>query len=124
MASKKKPKVLKDLKDIPSATKRPKQTDMPLKGEGVETVTDKQLIQLGDEFIDVRDNKAVLATKLKETETKILDRMDILGIKEFRFSDQIVTSKTGARHVKVKTVKVECEEPESSAEPDLGEEQK
>jgi hypothetical protein len=114
MATKKKDKtkvVGKSLADIPAEVapkpKRPKQTEIPLKGEGVEGITDETLIALGDEFITIRDKKATLATELKETETKILDRMEKLKIQTFRFSDQLMSLKTGATHVKVKTIKVD-----------------
>lgn len=103
--------VAKDLKDIPSEPtskpKRPKQTEIPLKGAGVESVSDKDLIAMGDKFIEIRDSKAMLATQLKETEVKILERMAILGIQTFRFGDQLLSQKTGVTHVKVKTIKVD-----------------
>ena len=119
---KKKPTTLKSLADIPTPKpKRAKQVEMPLKGDGVEPVTDDLLIQLGDEFVDIRDKKATLATELKATETKILDRMDELKIAVFRFSDQIVTAKTGARHVKIKTVKLDAAKPDDGDS--LGEQQ-
>lgn len=94
---------------------RPKQNEMPLDGAGVEPVKDKKLIALGDQFIEIRDEKATLATKLTETEAKIIDRMGELGLKAFRFSDQIVTIKDGARHVRVKTVKVENQSGDEAA---------
>lgn len=91
----------------PKPSKRPKQLEAPLTGPGVETMTDKKLIALGDEFIDLRDQKAVLATQLSDTEKNILARMDELGVQVFRFGDQEIKAKAGARHVKIKTVKVE-----------------
>lgn len=80
---------------------------MPLKGAGVEVVTDKKLIALGDTFIESRDAKAALATKMTETEAMILARMGELKLTVFRFGDQIVTAKTGSTHIKIKTVKVD-----------------
>lgn len=94
---------------------------MPLKGEGVEIITDKKLIALGDDFIDTRDQKAELAEKLTGLKKNILARMDEIGVKVFRFSDQIITAKAGARHVKIKTVKV-TEDSESGDENKLGKE--
>lgn len=109
---KNKPKtVAKALADIPSEpepkSKRPKQTEIPLKGEGVEAVTDEALIAMGDEFITIRDKKATLATELKQCEANILERMEKLKIQTFRFSDQLMSIKNGATHVKIKTIKVD-----------------
>lgn len=87
--------------------KRPKQDEIPLKGTGVEITTDKKLIELGDKFIDQRDEKATLTTELGKTETAILDRMAILGLERFRFGDQLAVLSTGRKHVKIKTVKNE-----------------
>jgi hypothetical protein len=98
------------------STERPKQTEIPIEGPGVATVTDKKLIALGDAFIDLRDQKAALATELGDTEKNILARMDELGIKIFRFGDQEMKAKDGARHVKVKTINVEGEAPEDVTE--------
>lgn len=129
---KKKPEVVKSLQDIATdekgkittaeaVNKRAKQEEMPLKGTGVEVVTDKKLIALGDTFIESRDAKAELATKMTETEAMILNRMDELKLKVFRFGDQIVTAKTGSTHIKIKTVKAEGQDGEG--EGPLGEEQ-
>jgi hypothetical protein len=88
--------------------KRPKAQDLPnMVGDGVGLKKDKQLEALGDRFIEVRDEKAELATELGKLETQILDRMTVLGMSEFRFGDQIMVQKTGKTHVKIKTVKVE-----------------
>ena len=78
-------------------------------GAGVGITTDKKLISLGDKFVEVRDSKAELATELTGIETKIIDRMRELKLRNFRFSDQLVTIKPGAEHIKIKTVKVEQE---------------
>lgn len=130
---KKKTNTVKNLKDIPTETgaaaepppqgkkAKVKQVEMPLKGEGVEIITDKKLIMFGDDFIDTRDEKAKLAEKLTGLEKNILERMDEIGVKVFRFSDQIVTAKVGARHVKIKTVKV-TGDSDSGDENKLGEE--
>ena len=87
--------------------KRAKQNEMPLKGEGVEVTTDKKLIALGDEFIDLRDSKAETTTKMTKTEKDILERMKILNLQQFRFGDQLAVLSTGKQHIKIKTVKVE-----------------
>lgn len=89
---------------------RPKQNEMPLKGEGVEVTTDKKLIQLADQFVELRDKKADLATSITATEVKILDRMVELKIASFRFADQLVLLTTGKNHVKIKTVQVESDD--------------
>lgn len=57
-----------------------------------------------------------MATKLTALETKMLDRMAVLGLTEYRFGDQIMYQKQGKTHVKVKTVKVEGAEPEEGGE--------
>lgn len=111
MARKKKRTVA--LAEIPEETatvktsKRPKQNEMPLKGYGVEIITDKTLIELGDKFIDIRDTKAELVTQFTKTEGAILDRMAILGLERFRFGDQLAVLSTGKKHIKIKTVKNE-----------------
>lgn len=85
---------------------RPKQPDLP----GAERVTDKKLENLADDYVDTRDQKADLAAELTAIETKILDRMRELGLRNFRFADKIMEIKDGKNHVKVKTVKVEGED--------------
>lgn len=90
---------------------RPKAQDLPgVEGEGVAPIKDKKLEQLGDEFIEIRDKKAELATELTGIETKILDRMREKGIEVFRFGDQEMKLKPGKTHVKVKTIKSEPED--------------
>ena len=87
--------------------KRPKQNEMPIKGDGVEVTTDKELIAMGDKFIDQRDAKAQLTTELTKTEADILKRMAVLNLQRFRFGDQLAVLSTGKQHVKIKTVKNE-----------------
>lgn len=113
-------KVVKDLKDIPTP-KRPKQSVIPLEGKGVAEVIDKKLTTLADDYMDTRDQKATLATKLNELEKKMLDRMGELGITKYRFSDQLLERKDGAVHVKIKTVKVEGEKPDDKSLGDVQE---
>ena len=91
-------------------TPRPKVQDLPgVDGPGVGQKKDKKLEELGDKFIDVRDEKAELATELTKLEALILDRMTVLGMDEFRFGDQIMVQKKGKTHVKIKTVKVDAD---------------
>lgn len=78
-----------------------------MEGAGVAPLKDKKLDGLCDQFIDIRDQKAELAEGLTAAETKILDRMNELGITVHRFSDQIATIKTGKNHIKIKTIKGE-----------------
>jgi hypothetical protein len=87
---------------------RPKTKDLPgIEGPGVGQTADKKLDKLGDEFIDVRDQKAKLAEQLTGIETKAAERMGELGITRYRFSDQEMFLKPGKTHIKVKTVKNE-----------------
>lgn len=96
----------------PLKNKRPKQEELDVTGPGVEVCKDKKLIALGDEYIDTRDEKAALATKLTELDASMQTRMAEIGVEVFRFSDQIVTLKKGATHVKIKTVKASTVEEE------------
>lgn len=119
-----KPKTVgKGLASIP-APKRPKTQELGLKGEGVEKKEDKQLTEWGDDFIDKRDAKATLVTELKALETKMLERMAVLGVTEYRFGDQILVQKKGATHVKIKAVKMDkAAEAAAGGEGNLGEAQ-
>lgn len=76
-----------------------------MEGKGVAPVKDKKLDNLCDEFVDLRDQRAKITEKLRETEIKILDRMSEIGITKHRFADQIAEIKEGKDHVKCKTVK-------------------
>lgn len=78
-----------------------------MEGAGVAPVKDKKLDALCDQFIELRDQKSELAEGLTAVETKILDRMNELGITVHRFSDQIASIKAGKNHVKIKTVKAD-----------------
>lgn len=90
---------------------RPKQEEIDLGADpGVGQVKDKKLERLGYEFIETRDQKAELAEKLGEIETKIFDRMGELDLRVYRFGDQELSIKDGKRHCKVKTVKTENEQ--------------
>ena len=93
---------------------RPKQEEISgLTGPGVEVPRIKKLDQLGDKFIEIRDEKAELAEKLGDTEKSMIEVMVENGISKYRFGDQEITIKPGKNHVKIKTVKVEGAEPEA-----------
>jgi len=86
--------------------KRAKVQELPaMEGPGVGVVKDKALDSLGDEFIEVRDKKALLATELGTLEEKILDRMKTKGMTTYRFGDQEIVFKPGNDHIKIKTIK-------------------
>lgn len=87
---------------------RPKAIDLPgVEGPGVSPVKHKDLDKLGDEFIDLRDQKSKLAEEMTGIQTKIIDKMIEKEIKKYRFSDQEIEIIDGKRKVKVKTVKVD-----------------
>lgn len=90
--------------------KRPRQEEMPIEGAGVSQKKDKKLEELGYEFIEARDEKAKLATEMTALETKMKDRMAVLGISVYKFGDQEMRIDPGKSHVKIKTVKVESSE--------------
>jgi len=92
---------------------RQKQTEMPIEGPGVAPVKFKDLDRLGDSFIEVRDQKAKLATELGELEKKIADAMTEHGISKYMFGDQEMVLEQGKTHVKIKTVKTEGVEPDN-----------
>lgn len=90
---------------------RPKAQDLPgVEGPGVAPVKYKDLEKPGDEFVELRDDKAELATKMTGVQTKIIDKMIEKGITKYRFSDQEIELIDGKRKVKVKTVKVASED--------------
>ncbi len=76
-----------------------------MEGEGVAPVKDKKLDKLCDEFLDGIDSRAKLSEEITATETKILDRMEELGVSVHRFRDQIAKIKPGKPHIKIKSVK-------------------
>lgn len=78
---------------------------------GVGVVRDKKLNSLADDFTDKRDEKASLAAEMSAIEAKILDRMDEIGVKVFRYADRIVSIRDGKRHVRIKQVSA-ADEPE------------
>lgn len=80
-------------------------------GAGVGIKKDKKLDALADKFTDLRDEKATLAEKMTETEGKIIERMQEVGITIYRYADREVRIKPGNPHVKVKTVTVGATEP-------------
>ncbi len=83
----------------------PKQTDLPeMKGPGIELPKDKALDNLGDKFIELRDEKAKLASKLTDLEKRIVERMHEKGLKNYRFGDQEMEVKETKLHIKIKTV--------------------
>ncbi len=87
---------------------RPKSEDLPgIEGEGVAPPRYKDIDRLADKFIDVRDQKAELATQLTKIEGQIAEAMADHGIAKYKFSDQEVILKTGKTHIKVRTIKVE-----------------
>ena len=87
-------------------TGRATQTEIPIKGKGVEKTTDTKLIDLSDKRINFNDDKAAAAKGLKETDAEILNRMNILGLKSFRVGDKLFVDDS-KHHVKVTTVKGE-----------------
>lgn len=92
---------------------RPKPLDLPgVEGPGVSLPVDKALDKLGDEFIETRDKKAKLASKLGDLEKKIIEHMNEKGLKSYRFGDQEMEVKETKLHVKVKTVKVDGVDPD------------
>lgn len=87
---------------------RPKAQDLPnMDGPGVGVEKFKDLDRLGDKFIEIRDEKAALATKLRDTERKLAELMADKGITRYRFGDQEIVIKIGATHIKIKTIKVD-----------------
>ena len=57
---------------------RAKQDELAITGVGVEVTTDKKLIDLGDAYLDEKEDKAASMKRLKESE--ILTRMSILNL--------------------------------------------
>ena len=86
-----------------------KQEEMPLEGPGVSIPKIKGLDRLGDQFIETRDEKAALATKLGEIERKIIELMVEHNVSHYKFSDQQIDLKTAKDHIKIKTVKADAE---------------
>lgn len=94
-----------------------KQDDLPaMTGPGVEQPKFKDLDRLGDKFIEIRDEKAALATKLGEVEKKIADCMAEHSLLKYQFSDQEIVLKPGKNHIKIKTVKATAADSEPSGD--------
>lgn len=87
-----------------------------MEGPGVSTQKFKDIDRLGDKFIEIRDQKAKLATDLGKVEEKIAAAMGEHGITKYRFADQEVILKPGKTHVKIKTVKAEGVEADGVVE--------
>ena len=87
-----------------------------MNGPGVAQERYKDLDRLGDEFIETRDEKAKLATKLGTIEKKLAEKMAEKGLARYRFGDQEMLIKIGATHIKIKTVKVDGAENGESGE--------
>lgn len=91
--------------------KRPLPQDLPgVEGPGVSPPKFKDIDRIADQFVEVRDEKAELATKLGELEKKIIEKMGEHGLDKYRFSDQEIIVKHGKNKVKIKTVKVDTEQ--------------
>ena len=96
---------------------KPQVQDLPeMNGPGVALPRFKDIDRLADKFIEVRDEKATLATKLGGIETQIAEKMVEHGIEKYQFSDQEVILKKGKTHVKVKTVKMDGAEVDEDDE--------
>lgn len=59
---------------------RAKQDELAITGVGVEVTTDKKLIDLGDAYLDEKEDKAASMKRLKELDSEILTRMSILNL--------------------------------------------
>lgn len=88
-----------------------------MEGPGVGQVKHRDIDRLGDKFIEIRDEKAALATKLGETEKAIVDKMVEKGLTKYTFGDQEVIVKPGKNHIRIRTIKVEGAEA-NGAEPE------
>jgi len=98
---------------------RPKQPEMPLKGDGVEVTTDARLIELGDIRIEANDDKSDASKRLKDTDAEILNRMNILGLTRFRVGDKLFIN--DAKHkLKVTNVKGDIADSDTAAITDKG----
>lgn len=91
-----------------------------MEGPGVATPRYKDLDKLADKFVDVRDQKAELASELGKIEAKIIEKMIEHGVEKYRYADKEVFVKPGKKHARVKTVKVDSDEqpPEEGLLPD------
>lgn len=78
-----------------------------MEGPGVAPPKYKDLDRLGDKFIEVRDEKAELASKLGDIEVSIAEKMVEHGLNKYKFSDQEIILKPGKTHIKIKTVKAD-----------------
>lgn len=96
---------------------RPKQTEIPMEGQGVAPTKIKELDRLGDKYVEIRDEKAELATKLGDVERRMADIMIENGMSKYQWSDQEMIIKPGKTHVTVKTVKAEGVEVDPDDEP-------
>jgi hypothetical protein len=84
------------------------QPEMPLTGVGVEVITDRTLIELGNLRVEESETIGTARAELKKIDADILNRMNVLGLKIFRVEDRIF--KNHEKHV-VKIVKYKDEPP-------------
>lgn len=91
---------------------RPKQTELPVSGPGVSQQKFKDLDKLGDEFIEIRDDKAELAEKMTAVTAAIVKAMHEHEIDIYRFGDQEIEIVSGKEKIKIKTVTAEGTEGE------------
>jgi hypothetical protein len=97
---------------------RPRATDLPgIEGPGVAPVKIKELERLGDKFIEIRDEKAELASKLTKLEAQMAEIMEEHKLTKYQFSDQEIAIKKGKVHIKIKSVKAEGVEVDPDGEP-------
>jgi hypothetical protein len=83
---------------------RAKQTEIPMKGKGVEVCTDKKLLELSNERTDVVDTENTSKTRRKAIDEEIINRMHIIRLKVFRTDTKLyrINVRESVKVVKVK----------------------
>lgn len=91
--------------------KRPQTDDLGgMDGPGVALPKIKALDKLGSEFVDIRDQKAALATQLTDLTNRAVTLMQEHKVERYTFADQEIRIKTGKTKIVVKTIKGEDDE--------------
>lgn len=94
-------------------SKKPKQTEIPLKGEGVEALHIPAIEKAADKYTDARDERMTLSEAEADAKKELLeaihanrDRLiqEVGGGVSYRYGDRLVTLSPSKENIKVKSI--------------------
>lgn len=92
-----------------------KPQDLPhMEGPGVAPLKIKELDRLGDKMNDLLEERGKISANVTKVEGQMAEIMQERGIAKYHWSDKVMEIKQGKVHVKVKTVRAEGVESNSS----------